>query len=111
MKVHVYHRSSAVNEDFNSQVQSLWNLAIERGFLVGRTYRDSGISGVTLDRPGLNQLLEDARNGEVEAVLVSSPSHLSSVPEDFAKITSELAELGITIHFIGPAEPKSQLFC
>ncbi|MFH1844871.1 MAG: recombinase family protein, partial [bacterium] len=73
MKVHVYHCTATVHEDINSQVQSLWNLAIEQGFLVEKTYRDSGISGATLDRPGLNQLLEDARNGEVEAVLASSP--------------------------------------
>ena len=111
MKVHVYHRTSTVHEDIDSQIQSLWNLAIERGFLVEKTYRDSGISGATLDRPGLNQMLKDARNGELEAVLASSPSRISSVAKDLAKIESELAELGIAIHFIDPSAPKSQLFC
>lgn len=111
MKVHVYHRTSTVHEDIDSQVQSLWSLAIEQGFQVEKTYRDSGISGETLDRPGLNQLLEDSRNGEVKAVLASNPSRISSVSEDLTRIKSELAELGIAIHFIEPSAPKSQLFC
>jgi site-specific DNA recombinase len=111
MKVYVYHRTGTVQEDIDSQIQSLWNLAIEQGFQVEKTYRDDGINGTTLDRPGLNQLLKDARSGEVEAVLVSSPSRISSVSKDLAKIKSELAELGIAIHFIDPSTPKSQLFC
>ena len=111
MKVHVYHRTATVEEDIDSQIESLRSLAIEQGYSIEKTYRDQGISGETLDRPGLNQLLEDARNGEVKAVLASDSTRIASVSKGFTKIKMELAELGIEIHFIDRPTPKSQLFC
>jgi DNA invertase Pin-like site-specific DNA recombinase len=109
--VRLYHRTASVNEEIDSQVQLLWNLALEQGFLVEKAYGDSGSGGANRDRPGLNQLLQDARNGEVEAILASSPARLASVPEELVRITSELTELGITIHYIDLSAPRSQLFC
>lgn len=40
--------------------------------LPGR-YDDGGISGGTMDRPGLNQLLADIDAGRIDAVVSSSP--------------------------------------
>ena len=111
MKVHVYHRTTTVDEDIDSQIESLRSKALEQGYSIEETYHDDGISGATLDRPGLNQLLADARNGKIEAVLANDPACIASVSKDFSKIKLELIELGIELHFIHPPSPKCQLYC
>jgi site-specific DNA recombinase len=111
MKVHVYHRTTTIGEDIDSQIKSIWNQALEQGYSIEQTYRDDGISGATLDRPGLNQLLEDARNGKIKAVLANDITCIASVPNDFSKIKLELTALGIELHFIHPPSPKCQLYC
>src|SRR5690242_14196601 len=54
--------------------------------LVPELYDDGGFSGGTMERPGLQQLLEDIRLGRVDVIVVYKVDRLTSSLADFAKI-------------------------
>jgi DNA invertase Pin-like site-specific DNA recombinase len=54
--------------------------------LVRDQYDDGGISGGTLDRPGLQRLMEDIEDGLVDVVVVYKIDRLSRSLADFAKL-------------------------
>jgi site-specific DNA recombinase len=54
--------------------------------LVRDQYDDGGISGGTLERPGLKRLLEDIEDGLVDVVVVYKIDRLSRSLADFAKL-------------------------
>jgi site-specific DNA recombinase len=54
--------------------------------LVGTRYDDGGISGGTMDRPALNQLLADIKARKIDAVVVYKVDRLTRSLADFAKI-------------------------
>lgn len=45
---------------------------------VPNRYDDGGSSGGTMDRPALQQLLQDIRDGEVDVVVVYKIDHLTA---------------------------------
>jgi len=49
-------------------------------------YDDGGISGATLERPGLKALLRDLDQGKIEIVVVSKVDRLTRALTDFAKL-------------------------
>src|SRR5271170_2825461 len=51
-----------------------------------QAYDDGGISGATMDRPALQQLLADIRAGKVDVVVVYKVDRLTRSLADFAKI-------------------------
>jgi site-specific DNA recombinase len=92
----VYTRKSTeegLDQDFNSldaqreacaafivsQVGLGWKLVPDR-------YDDGGISGGTMDRPGLQRLLQDIRDRKVDVVVVYKIDRLTRSLADFAKI-------------------------
>ena len=62
-----------------SQKHEGWRLLKDR-------YDDGGISGGTIDRPGLLQLLDDVEAGKVQIVVVYKVDRLTRSLADFAKI-------------------------
>src|SRR6266446_1017357 len=52
-----------------------------------QAYDDGGISGATMDRPALQQLLADIGQGKVDVVVVYKIDRLTRSLADFAKIT------------------------
>jgi site-specific DNA recombinase len=61
---------------------------------------DSGISGATLDRPGLNRVRELARAGEIEAVVVYDLDRLSRKAVYQMLIEEELAKSHVSVHYV-----------
>ena len=49
-------------------------------------YDDGGLSGATMERPALERLLEDIRNGQVDVVVVYKVDRLTRSLADFAKM-------------------------
>src|SRR5207245_11218726 len=47
---------------------------------------DGGLSGGTMERPALQRLLEDIRNGQVDVVVVYKVDRLTRSLADFAKM-------------------------
>jgi site-specific DNA recombinase len=59
-------------------------------------YDDGGISGGTLDRPGLKRLLADIAAGMVDTVVVYKVDRLTRSLSDFAKIVEAFEANGVT---------------
>ena len=59
-------------------------------------YDDGGISGGTLDRPGLKRLLDDVEDGLVDVVVVYKIDRLSRSLMDFAKLVDVFDRNGVT---------------
>src|SRR6476659_5397521 len=62
-----------------SQAHEGWRLVPDR-------YDDGGLSGASLDRPALQQLLADVRAGKIDIVLVYKVDRLTRSLADFAKL-------------------------
>ncbi len=57
-----------------------------------RTYREEGESGKDTNRPQLQQLLRDVRNGSVRLILFTELSRISRSVSDFLKMSEYLTE-------------------
>ena len=64
--------------------------------LVREQYADGGISGGTLERPGLKQLLADIEDGLVDVVVVYKIDRLSRSLMDFSKLVDVFDRNGVT---------------
>lgn len=64
--------------------------------LVRDQYDDGGISGGTLDRPGLKRLLEDIEDGLIDVVVVYKIDRLSRSLADFAKLVDVFDRNSVT---------------
>ncbi|MCK8465203.1 recombinase family protein [Aliiroseovarius sp. S1339] len=67
---------------------------IEGWVLVPDAYDDGGLSGGTLERPGLQRLMADVRSGKVDRIVVYKIDRLTRSLGDFAKIVEVLDEAG-----------------
>lgn len=67
---------------------------IEGWVLVPGAYDDGGLSGGSLERPALQQLLTDIRSGKVDQVVVYKIDRLTRSLADFAKIVDVLDDAG-----------------
>lgn len=64
--------------------------------LVRDQYDDGGVSGGTLDRPGLKQLLADTEDGLIDVVVVYKIDRLSRSLMDFSKLVEVFDRNGVT---------------
>ena len=64
--------------------------------LVRDHYNDGGISGGTLERPGLKCLLEDIEEGLIDVVVVYKIDRLSRSLMDFSKLVELFDRNGVT---------------
>ena len=61
-----------------------------------KQYNDGGYSGGTMDRPALNKLIEDIKEGEVQIVVVYKIDRLTRSLMDFSKLVEVFDEYGVT---------------
>jgi len=59
-------------------------------------FDDGGISGGTMDRPGLKSLLQEVRKGRVDVIVVYKVDRLTRSLVDFARIVELLDEQGVS---------------
>ena len=72
--------------------------------LIEAAYDDGGLSGGTMERPALRQLLEDIAQGRVDTVVVYKVDRLTRSLMDFAKIVElfdrhDVSFVAVTQHF------------
>ncbi|HEY8006367.1 MAG TPA: recombinase family protein [Methylocella sp.] len=72
-----------------SQAHEGWQLIPER-------YDDGGLSGASLDRPALQNLLADVRAGKVTIVVVYKVDRLTRSLADFAKLVELFDQYGVS---------------
>src|ERR1700709_61285 len=92
--VALYMRVSTVDQHPESQLHDLRAMAQQRGFQIVAAYTDR-ISGTKARRPGLDDLLRDARRGRLPGVLVWASDRIARSVRHFLEVLDELNHLNI----------------
>jgi DNA invertase Pin-like site-specific DNA recombinase len=85
--------------EVSAQAASLREYARERGMIVDGTYMDAGVSGATLARPALQQLLADCRAGKIGVVLAADTDRLSRDTSQLAALLHKFGTYGVRVEF------------
>lgn len=104
MKVVIYVRVSTAEQALEgysiaAQIAILKEYAKLNDFVILKIYQDAGISGKNIkDRPSLLELIQDAKEGKFEAVLVWKLSRLSRSLLDLLSIVDVFNQNKISFH-------------
>jgi DNA invertase Pin-like site-specific DNA recombinase len=90
----LYMRVSTLDQHPETQLHDLRGMAAQRGFEIVQEYSDR-ISGAKARRPGLDQLLADARRGKFDVVMVWAFDRLARSVRHFLEVLDELNHLNI----------------
>ena len=90
----IYTRVSTIDQHPETQLYDLREMAKQRGYEIVCEYSDK-ISGAKQKRPGLDQLLADARRHKFDTVLVWAFDRMARSVRHFLEILDELNHLGI----------------
>jgi site-specific DNA recombinase len=82
-----------------AQAASLREYAGQHRMTVDGTYMDAGVSGMTLIRPALQQLLVDCRTGKIEVVLATDTDRLSRDASQLAALLHKFRTYGVRVEF------------
>jgi DNA invertase Pin-like site-specific DNA recombinase len=91
----LYLRVSTADQNTDTQAYDLRALAAQRGYEIVHEYVDHGISGARARRPGLDQLLHDARRGRFDLVLTWAFDRVARSVTHFLQVLDELNHLSI----------------
>src|ERR1019366_8399778 len=92
--VALYLRVSTVDQHPETQLHDLRAMAQQRGFQIVGEYTDR-ISGTKARRPGLDDLLRDARRGRFQVVLVWASDRIARSVRHFLEVLDEFNRLSI----------------
>jgi DNA invertase Pin-like site-specific DNA recombinase len=95
MRAAIYCRVSTFDQHPETQLLDLQHLASQRGLAVVKVYTDHGVSGTKSRRPGLDEMLRDARRHQFDLVLVWAADRLARSVKHFVDILAELDHLKI----------------
>ncbi len=90
----LYLRVSTVDQHPETQLHDLRALAAQREFQVVREYTDR-ISGTKAKRPGLDELLHDARRGRFDVVVVWACDRIARSTRHFLEVLDELRNVNV----------------
>jgi DNA invertase Pin-like site-specific DNA recombinase len=92
--VALYLRVSTLDQHPETQLHDLRAMAHQRGFEIVAEYTDR-ISGTKAKRPGLDELLREARRGQFQVVLVWASDRIARSVRHFLEVLDELNHLNI----------------
>jgi DNA invertase Pin-like site-specific DNA recombinase len=87
-------RVSSVDQHPETQLHDLRQMANQRGYEIVNEYTDR-ISGVKARRPGLDQMMTDARRGRFGVVLVWASDRIARSVKHFLDVLDELNRLNV----------------
>jgi DNA invertase Pin-like site-specific DNA recombinase len=90
----LYMRVSTVDQHPETQLHDLRQMAAQRGLEIVQEFTDR-ISGVKARRPGLDQMMADARRGRFDVVLVWACDRVARSTRHFLELLDEFNHLGI----------------
>ena len=93
-KAALYMRVSSLDQHPETQLLDLRQMAAQRGYEIVHEYADR-ISGAKARRPGLDELMRDARRGRFDVVLVWASDRIARSVKHFLEVLDELNHLGI----------------
>jgi len=93
-KAAIYARVSTVAQaeegfSIDGQIALLKDVSAHNGYEIYNVYVDRGISGKNMDRPALQQMNEDARQGKFEIIMVYKANRLARNTSDLLKMVEE----------------------
>lgn len=91
----LYTRVSTFDQTTQNQIYDLRALAEQRGLQIVKEYADHGISGARVRRPGLDQMMGDARRGRFDVLLVWAADRLARSTRHFLETLDELNHLHV----------------
>src|SRR6185437_14029117 len=95
MRAAIYTRVSTLDQNPQSQLLDLEQLASQRGFAIVKRYVDHGVSGTRARRPGLDEMLADARRARFNVLLVWSCDRIARSTRHLLEVLDELSRLEI----------------
>jgi DNA invertase Pin-like site-specific DNA recombinase len=90
----LYLRVSTLDQHPEAQLYDLRGLAAQRGYEIVATYEDR-ISGAKAKRPGLDQMLFDAKRAKFDVVMVWAFDRLARSVRHFLEVLDELNHLQV----------------
>ncbi len=90
----LYMRVSSLDQHPETQLLDLQQMAAQRGYEVVKQYTDR-ISGAKARRPGLDELMADARRGKFDVLLVLASDRIARSVKHFLEVLDELNRLNI----------------
>jgi DNA invertase Pin-like site-specific DNA recombinase len=87
-------RVSTLDQHPESQLHDLRQMAAQRGYAIVNEYTDR-ISGTKTRRPGLDQMMADARRGKFDVVLVWASDRIARSVKHFLEVLDELNRIGV----------------
>lgn len=96
----LYVRVSTDRQTVENQIRELTTIAERRGWRIVETYQDAGISGAKgrEERPGLDQMLKDARRHKFDVVLTWALDRLGRNLGDVLRSVEHLNEFSIGLY-------------
>jgi DNA invertase Pin-like site-specific DNA recombinase len=82
-------RVSSVDQHPETQLLDLRQMAAQRGYEIVHEYTDR-ISGAKARRPGLDQMMADARRGHFDIVLVWASDRIARSVKHYLEVLDEL---------------------
>ena len=90
----LYMRVSTLDQHPETQQLDVRQMAAQRGYVIVHEYVDR-ISGTKARRPGLDQMMADARRGGFDVVLVWASDRIARSVKHFLDVLDELSRLNI----------------
>ncbi len=90
----LYLRVSTLDQHPETQLYDLRQMAAQRGLEIVQEYTDR-ISGAKARRPGLGQMMADARRGRFDVVLVWASDRIARSVKHYLEVLDELNHLNI----------------
>lgn len=99
----IQSQRSAAESFIADRADNGWTLLPDR-------YDDEGFSGSNIDRPGLQRLLDDVKNGKIDCVVTHSFDRLSRDVNDMSEIMLTLAKNEVLLAtVVEPPIPNEQI--
>jgi DNA invertase Pin-like site-specific DNA recombinase len=90
----LYLRVSTLDQHPETQLYDLRQMAEQRGYQIVEEYVDR-ISGAKARRPGLDAMMQDARRGRFDVVLVWASDRIARSVKHFLEVLDELNRLNV----------------
>ncbi|HZW81494.1 MAG TPA: recombinase family protein [Candidatus Deferrimicrobiaceae bacterium] len=94
----LYLRVSTLDQRPESQLYDLREMAQQRGYQIVHEYVDR-VSGAKVRRPGLDEMMRDARRGRFDVVLTWASDRIARSVKHFLDVLDELNRLNIEYVF------------
>ena len=107
MKVALYARYSSDNQrdaSIEDQLRACRGYADTQGWTIVDSYSDRAISGASLIRPGIQELITDANAGRFQILLTEAMDRLSRDQEDIAGLFKRMSFAGVKIVTLSEGE-------